>query len=353
MLRRLPLLFLGSLCALPLSSIQADVITGAGSGGLPTVKVFSGTTSAQLGAFNAYSPAFMGGVRVAAGDVNLDGITDIITGSGPGSGAHVKAFDGDSGLELLSFFAYTPAFTGGVFVAAGDVSGDGSPEIITGADAGAGTHVKVFSGQTGAELASFNAYGPSFSGGVRVATGDVTGDSVADIITGTGPGGPPHVKVFDGVSSAEVRSFFPYPEFSAAAGVFVASGDINGDGYAEIVTGRDSGDGLVRVFSGLTGAEVLSFSAYGPSFTGGARVAVGDVDGDGSLDIVTGAGPGGAPHVKVFNGTTGAEIDSFFAYNPAFAGGVYVATDSLPIPEPAGGVLFALATAVLAHWRRG
>jgi hypothetical protein len=54
------------------------------------------------------------------------------------------------------------------------------------------------------------------------------------------------------------------------------------------------------------------------------RVAAGDVNGDGRADIITGAGPGGGPHVRVFDGATLAELDSFFAYNPLFGGGVFV-----------------------------
>ena len=115
---------------------------------------------------------------------------------------------------------------------------------------------------------------PAFPGGVTVAAGDVTGDGVAEIITGAGPGGGPHVRAF-----------------SLAGG-------------------------------GVT--EVASFFAYDPAFPGGVHVAAGDVTGDGVAEIITGAGPGGGPHVRAFSlaGGTSTEVASFFAYDPAFPGGV-------------------------------
>ena len=119
--------------------------------------------------------------------------------------------------ELASFFAYDPAFGGGVTVAAGDVDGDGRADIITGAGPGGGPHVKVFSGADLSELASFFAYDAAFGGGVNVAAGDVNGDGLADIVTGAGLGGGPHVKVFSGADLSELASFFAYDPHSGAA----------------------------------------------------------------------------------------------------------------------------------------
>ena len=80
---------------------------------------------------------------------------------------------GNPVAELAGFFAYAPAFTGGVFVACGDVDGDGIPEIITGADAGGGPHVRILriQGGTVTSVFEFFAYHPNFRGGVRVAAG--------------------------------------------------------------------------------------------------------------------------------------------------------------------------------------
>jgi hypothetical protein len=75
----------------------------------------------------------------------------------------------------------------------------------------------------------------------------------------------------------------------------------------------------------LNNAVLQDFLAYAPGFLGGVPVAaVVDLDGDKGVAIVTGAGPSGGPQVKVFDGTTLQVLDSFFAYDPRFLGGVFV-----------------------------
>ena len=299
---------------------------GSGPGGAPLVNVYNPDGSLVL-SFDAYDASFRGGVFVAVGDVNGDGVPDIITGAGAGGGPHVKVFDGAALMNghvtvLDSFFAYDATFTGGVRVAAGDVNNDGKADIVTGAGPGGGPHVKVFSGADLSVVDSFYAFGPTFTGGVSVAAGDVNGDGKADIITGAGPGGGPHVKVFSGADLSVLDSFFAF-DGSFHGGVTVAAGDVNGDGKADIVTGAGPGGGPhVKVFNAIDLSVLDSFYAYSPTFVGGVNVAAADLNG--IEDIITGAGPGGGPHVKVFDGTTLALLDSFYADDPTFLGGVFV-----------------------------
>jgi hypothetical protein len=196
--------------------------------------------------------------------------------------------------------------------------------------------VKVFSGKDGTILHSFYAYHALFSGGVSVAAGDVNGDGKADLITGAGPGGGPHVKVLSGVDRAELFSFYAY-HAAFAGGVFVGAGDINGDSRADVITGAGAGGGPhVNVFSGLDAQVLQSFYAYHSRFGGGVRVAAADVNGDGRDDVITGAGPGGGPHVRAFSGVDLAELASFYAYDAAFAGGVFVAGAPSAIESESG-----------------
>jgi hypothetical protein len=373
--------------AIPGAWAASPIITGTDEGAATHVKSFDGQSQAIQASFFAYSPDFTGGVRLATGDLTGDGRADLVTAAGPNSpGGHVKVIDGtrlgqtgadgtiaDSAL-VASFLAYGSNFNGGVYVAAGDVNADRRPDVITGTGAAA-SQVKVIDGtrlgQTGANgtiadsalLASFLAYSPNFTGGVRVATGDVNGDGRADVITGAGPGGD-HVKVIDGTrvgqigadgviaDSAVLADFFAYGGYQG--GVFVAAGDVTGDGRADVITGTDgtASGGHVKAFDAVTGAEVRSFLAYGAGFTGGVRVAAGDINGDNIADIITGAGAGGGGHVKAFDGVTGAQLQSFLAYNATYTGGTFVAGETPAVPEAgAGALLSALGAALLAARR--
>jgi hypothetical protein len=326
-------------------------VTGADAGGGPHVEVFDApvtidpqtgrpTNGPRLGFF-AYDAAFRGGVRVATGDVNRDGVPDIITAPGAGGGPHIRVFDGRTGDQLPgligSFLAYDPAFLGGIYVASADLNGDGFDDVITGAGSGGGPHVKAFSGVDGSELRSFLAYDASFTGGVRVAAGDLNLDGIPDIVTGAGPGGGPHVIGFSGADLAVITSFMAYA-LQFTGGVYVTVGRVTADGQVSIITGAgETGVPLVRVWQ-ITSANplaqpVVSFNVYGQAFRGGVRVGIGGGLGANSQSIIVSGGAGPTQQrvlqfVLLPNNFGRLDViltHSFFAYDTAFSGGVFVA----------------------------
>jgi hypothetical protein len=153
--------------------VTAFPVVGAAAGADPIVQVYK-PTGQLLTSFVAYDPSFRGGVTVDTGEIdNFLGTVEVVTGAGPGGGPHVQVFSvnintGQVAL-LASFFAYDPSFTGGVRVAAGNfdstlINGD---ELATGAGPGGGPHVKVFA-TNGALLQSFFAFQSDYTGGVAV-----------------------------------------------------------------------------------------------------------------------------------------------------------------------------------------
>src|SRR5690606_15898557 len=111
-----------------------------------------------------------GGVRTATGDVNGDGVGDLIVADGPGAAPAVRVFDGATRGEIGSLMAFEETFTGGVFVAAADFDGDGADDIVASPDQGGGPRVRILSGATLTTLADFFGIEDlAFRGGARAA----------------------------------------------------------------------------------------------------------------------------------------------------------------------------------------
>jgi hypothetical protein len=200
---------------------RADLVVGNGPGPPAQVKVFDGRTRRLLTTLVPFGASFRGGVSVAAGDVNGDGHADVIVGSGPGQPAQVQVFDGATGALLETLTPFGTSFTGGVAVAAGDVDGDGKADVIVGSGSGITAVVRVFRDATRTRLWSFDAFAPTFTGGVAVAVADLNHDGRADVVIGAGEGGGSQMKALDGKTHTALASVLAAP---GSAALSVASG---------------------------------------------------------------------------------------------------------------------------------
>ncbi len=315
----------------------------------PLVRVFPPAQGAEpLFEFSAYGARGFG-VNVAAGDLDGDGVDELVTGAGPGEiyGPHVRGFSVEGApIPGLDFLAYgTPRW--GVNVAVGNLDGLGGDEIVAGAGPGAvfGPHVRAFSwdgsGTTPLPGVNFFAYGTPRHG-VNVAAGDLDGDGMDEIVTGAGPGAlfGPHVRGWnvDGHTAAPLPgvSFFAYG--TLRYGVRVSCGDVDGDGLDEMVTAPGPSPlfgahvrGWDTDGSTVTPLPGVSFFAWPPGETryGASVWARTDLDSDGRDDLLLSPGPdpGVDSPVRVFtyDGSAVSEWISLEACPPGWTHGANVA----------------------------
>ena len=324
----------------------ADLIVGApfscnnGGGCNGNARVFSGADGSIIYNFIGDSPGDEFGTSVSgAGDVNGDGVADLIVGAPFGDGNNgndtgsVRVFSGADGSIIYNFFGDSSGDEFGTSVSdAGDVNGDGVADLIVGApddDSNAfnAGSVRVFSGVDGSVLHTFDGdsildrFGTSVSG-----AGDVNGDGFADLIVGA-PGvdsvftGSGSARVFSGIDGSVLYNLFGDRFLSLAEfGISVSgAGDVNGDGFADLIVGGGRSNSTPRVFSGVDGSLLYTLSGnneLGLGRLGSSVSSAGDVNGDGFADVIVG-NPGDvndrndAGIARVFSGVDGGVLFSF------------------------------------------
>lgn len=235
-----------------------------------------------------------------------------------------------------------------------DVDGDTTPDLIIANGTGDAPLVTIIRGSrlfggNSINLSALNpatdiisqffAFEETFRGGVQVRAADFNGDGKAELSVSPGIGGGPRIIVYQidqtsanvfknaviyrhdlgGGKLSNPYNFFPY-ESTFRGGVNVAVGDVNGDGVPDIIAGAGFGGGpRVRVYDGSIdptladgvtvnpASTIADFFAYDPAFRGGVFVDSGRFDADTIADLVTAPGPGGSAHIQVFQGRKNAQ----------------------------------------------
>ena len=242
----------------------------------------------------------------------------------------VTVLDEESGAILSEFAPYGSSFLGGIRVATGDLAGDQVDEIVTAPGWSIVSQIQVYT-QSGVLLTSFQPYGSTFKNGVQVAVADVDCDGLDDIIT-VPSWGPSQVRVFRNVLVNGTPTFdtvHPYRDFLAfpagfIGGSVVSAADMgsispqNGqfdntlDRKAEIIVGSNAGmKTTVKVFdvsqlnSSATEVQTITpFSTDTINYQGGVALATARINNDLIPDIVLGAGVNGGSKIDVWTWNT-------------------------------------------------
>jgi len=275
------------------------------------LRIFDTVTHRLRRVLAPFGAAYTGPLSVALGDVNGDGVPDIAVAKGAGSAPAVTLLNGKTDRMIWTSAPFPASITGGLSVAIGDLEGVGRADLIVGTGAGAPAQVKVFNTKTHALLETLSPFGTSFRGGVSVTAGNLAGGDTGDLIVGSGSGMAPTVHVYSGFTATLLESLQPFPS-SFRGGVSVASGELTGNGKADLVVGTGPGSTAeVRIYAGLTRARLWSSDAFAPTFTGGTAVATANLTQGAAADLVLATGAGGGCQLKVLDGRTHSLIATF------------------------------------------
>jgi hypothetical protein len=271
----------------PSCSNTAYVYLGGATGVATTPTTLTGPVGSS---YFGYSVA-------SAGDVNGDGYADLVVGASVSNAAYVY-LGGATGLATTPTTLTGPAGSGAFsasVASAGDVNGDGYADLIVGAFISNSAYVYL-GGATGLATTPITLTGPAESqifGRSVASAGDVNRDGYADLIVGANGSNTAYVYLGGATGLSSTPTTLTRPVGSAGFGESVASaGDVNGDGYADVVVGAGGSNTAYVYLGGATGLATTPTTLRGPagsSYFGLSVASAGDVNRDGYADLVVGA----------------------------------------------------------------
>ncbi len=291
------------------------VAFGAPAGVLPEVDVYR-ANGTQYARFQAYTSNFSGGVRVAT--INNEGanIPRIVTAAGETGGPHIRVFTA-FGAVAHEFFAYSKESNHGVNISIGDMNNDGIEDIVTSVGSGVSQDIVTWS-ESGVELSRFTASLFPASSPLSVATVDYD-DDTADEIAVTG--------IIDGVArvalyDADGTYLVDFTPYAGVSDISVSRVDLYGDSYDDIAVSALTGTNDIRVFTKI-GALRGSKSLTGQALIGD-RIIGADLDLDGLQDLVVSENTD-AGLVTLLSSDLHTIIRTFTAPSFASSAGAYLA----------------------------
>lgn len=272
-----------------------------GPGGVFTVRLGDGTGS--FGQAVSYSTSTSAPTSIALGDMNGDGVLDLVMGATDGGTTSVLVSFGSGNGTFGSVTTY--ALTGGSnpAVTLGDINGDGNLDVI---HANGSSSVNVLLGSASGSLTAGSAFNTGANAVYELTLADMNNDGILDLIT-TGDGGGRnlgYVRVSLGTGSGTFTAGVSYSTTSNA-NYAVSTGDLNGDGILDIVIAGNNGvgAGTSSVLLGAGGGTYGTAVTYATETSTSNDVMLGDLNGDGVLDLITGGTSGADGYTTVRLGT--------------------------------------------------
>ncbi len=287
----------------PVQVINNVIVAGLAPGNLPLVRVIDPTKKKVTKEILAFDKKDRNGVNVASGDITGDHVADVIAGTGAGTNPLVKVFT-TGGKLVASFNPYPTESKTGVAVATGDVDGDGIDELLT-IPAKSSAQLRVWKYSTTTkkftQLAQLFVYDRTSRQGFTVAAGDLDSDGRAEmVVTARANARSVSIVKFGTDNKLSVlRRFTPYP-IQFTSGMTLTVGDIFGTGRASIVVvGGPNYYSDIKIFD-INGKQQAHFLPTSTAYRNGVSLTALDLNRDGLVEIITGTYQKGAPNLFVF-----------------------------------------------------
>ncbi len=288
-------------------------------GDVGLVRVFT-PEGKEISSFYPYGKTYKGGIVSALGDIDGDGIAELLLIKQGVTNGEIRIYD--STLKLVrSFLPFASNYRGEVSMTIADLDGDQKSEIVVASRTRTSPQVKIFDPQARL-VGQFLAFPKQERLSLRLGSVDFGKDGKREIVVSTLRKGNEELIIMN--SRGEKVTSYTYPTQSSTP--YVVQGiDLTGDGEEELALGYGQGvDPYVKIIN-MRGQELTKWFAFPPSFKGGIVMGSIDINNDGKPELVVGAENKGGPMVRVLN-SDGSLVRQWWGYASSLRHGISLST---------------------------